>query len=644
MRSHPPFRPFSSTCRTARTTAPPSATRSSTRTSRATATRQCESICAVPETPTGFFVGEYLKQEHDDALEVLAWLAEQPWCTGDVGMIGYSWGGFNGLQIAARRPEQLKAVITHASTDDRYLDDCHYMGGCLLASDMLKWATSMLGYAIQPPDPRFVGERWREMWIERLEHAPELARDWVSHQRRDGFWIQGSIAEDYSAVQCPVMAVGGWADAYVNAVPRLLDNLSVPRLGIIGAWGHMMPYRAVPGPAIGFLQEAVRWWDRWLKGIDNGIMREPMLRAWLQESVEPAPFYAERPGRWVGLAEWPAATSAAAQPARFALHADGTLARTREGGIEPADEAAALELLGRQECGETAGVWCANGLADEIAVDQRPDDERSLVFTTAPLSEQLEVLGNPEVRLRVSVDRPLALVSARLEDVAPSGESLLVSWGLLNLTHRDSHAQPTALQPGDECDVLVQLRTCGHRFAIGHSIRLALSPTYWPHAWPSPQAVTLRVRAGASSLALPVPELGGAPAPEFAAAETAPPLPQSAGDGAERTREVRVDSETGRHVTHDTQRAVTSLPGGERREEFATDTYEILEGDPLSAAVRCVRETSSARPGHEWSIRIDAEMTCDAESFLIAETLSASEAGEELFSARREHRIPRDLV
>ncbi len=148
----------------------------------------------------GVLLGEYLEQEQDDALEVLAWLAAQPWCTGKVGMIGYSWGGFAGLQVAARRPPELGAVVTICSTDDRYLDDCHYMGGCLLASDMLKWASTMLAYAAQPPDPRFVGEAWRDMWHERLERTPAFAEDWHAHQRRDEFWRHGSVAEDYSAI------------------------------------------------------------------------------------------------------------------------------------------------------------------------------------------------------------------------------------------------------------------------------------------------------------------------------------------------------------------------------------------------------------------------------------------------------------
>ncbi len=587
----------------------------------------------------GYLRGEYLKQEQDDALEVLTWLAEQPWCTGSVGMIGYSWGGFNGLQIAARAPEQLKAVITMASTDDRYLDDCHYMGGCMLASDMLKWASSMLGYAIQPPDPHAVGDGWREQWIDRLEHAPELAHDWVAHQRRDAFWRHGSVAEDYAAIRCPVMAVGGWADAYVNAVPRLLEHLDVPRLGIIGPWGHMMPHSGVPGPAIGFLQESVRWWDRWLKGIDNDIMAEPVLRAWIEEPVAPTTFRAERPGRWIGISEWPAS---AAEPIALHPNAAGGLADVRA----PEGEVA---LPARQECGETAGVWCANGLSDELAGDQSPDDERSLTFTTAPLAEQIEVLGNPRLTVCVAADRPHALIAARLEDVAPCGESLLVSWGLLNLTHRDSHAVPAPLEPGRAYDVAIELRACGHRFAPGHRLRLALSSTYWPHAWPSPEGTTVTLHLAGSELDLPVVP-GGRAVREYAEAgpfsppETAPPLPQEPGDGATRSREVRVDAATGRHTIHDTQRIAMSLPGGQRRVETGTDTYEITEGEPLSATVRCVRDVSSERPDHTWSIHLDAAMTCDATTFFIDEAFSARDGEGEVFSATREYRIPRDGV
>jgi pimeloyl-ACP methyl ester carboxylesterase len=150
----------------------------------------------------GILEDEYLPQEQFDACEVIAWIAEQPWCTGAVGMIGISWSGFNALQIAARRPPALKAIVTLCSTDDRYADDVHYDGGCV-GSDMLQWASSMLGWNGWPPDPAIVGDRWREMWLTRLREAPPMIEPWLAHQRRDAYWKQGSVCQDYSAIGRP---------------------------------------------------------------------------------------------------------------------------------------------------------------------------------------------------------------------------------------------------------------------------------------------------------------------------------------------------------------------------------------------------------------------------------------------------------
>lgn len=236
----------------------------------------------------GILEDEYLPGEQRDGLEVLRWLAAQPWCTGRVGMIGKSWGGFNALQIAAHRPPELAAVISVCSTDDRYADDVHYRGGCLLAWDMLSWGSTMLAYSARPPDPAVVGERWRAMWLDRLDRTPPLVPTWLAHQRRDDYWKQGSVCEEYDAIACPVYMVGGWQDGYRNAVLRLLAGYPGPCKGLIGPWGHTYPHDGAPGPAIGFLQEALRWWDHWLRDADNGIMAEPRLRLWVQEAVEPA--------------------------------------------------------------------------------------------------------------------------------------------------------------------------------------------------------------------------------------------------------------------------------------------------------------------------------------------------------------------
>jgi uncharacterized protein len=247
----------------------------------------------------GVLLDEYTPTELADGVDVIAWLAAQPWCTGRVGMFGISWGGFNSLQVAALRPPALKAIVTVCSTDDRYADDVHYFGGAVLGIDMLGWSATMLAATALPPDPARVAS-WRELWDQRLAALVPFVDTWLAHQRRDGYWRHGSVCEDYAAIDVPVLAVGGWADAYRNTVLRLLAHLSCPVKGIIGPWAHMYPdIDRPPGPRIGFLPETLRWWDRWLRDVPNGAESEPALRAWMQDSVPPATAYPERPGRWV---------------------------------------------------------------------------------------------------------------------------------------------------------------------------------------------------------------------------------------------------------------------------------------------------------------------------------------------------------
>ncbi|MET7441083.1 CocE/NonD family hydrolase, partial [Streptomyces sp. NPDC005568] len=300
----------------------------------------------------GVLKDEYLEREQADAEEVLAWLAEQPWCDGATGMMGLSWGAFAALQVAARRPPSLRAIAIASFTDDRHHDDMHYMGGAML-SDNLAEAGTMFAYATCPPDPAVVGDRWRDMWRERLENTDPWVLEWLRHQRRDDYWRHASVSENYQDVRCPVLASSGWADGYSNAVTRLLGNLDVPRKGLIGPWSHKFPHLGEPGPAIGYLQEVVRWWDHWLKGVDNGVMDGPMLRTWMQDSVPPSTSYEERPGRWVAEPTWP---SPHIHPVTYPL----TRHRIEPPGPDGAGDAGeAMTVRSPLSVGQFAGKWAS---------------------------------------------------------------------------------------------------------------------------------------------------------------------------------------------------------------------------------------------------------------------------------------------
>ena len=245
----------------------------------------------------GLMDDEYSSQEMADALFTMIGFA-QSWCNGMVGMMGISWGGFNSLQAAALHPKNLKAIITLCSSVDRYADDIHYKGGCLL-NENLGWGATMWAYSSRSPDPALVGRKWRAMWFERMKEQPFLPIKWLQHQNRDAYWKHGSVCEDFTSIEAATLAIGGWADAYKNAVPTLIKKLQAPAKGIIGPWAHKYPHFALPKPRIGFLQEATRWWDHWLKGLDTGVLNDTRFAVYLMDGVRPKTKYEKRDGKWI---------------------------------------------------------------------------------------------------------------------------------------------------------------------------------------------------------------------------------------------------------------------------------------------------------------------------------------------------------
>jgi len=590
----------------------------------------------------GLLKDEYLKQEQDDAVEVIDWLSRQPWSDGTVGMMGKSWGGFNALQVAARRPPALKAIIVVGFTDDRYNDDIHYKGGCLLC-DNFWWGAIMLAYQSRPPDPKHLGEQWRAAWLQRLERMPLWAANWMEHQVRDDYWKHGSVCEDYSAIQVPVLAFDGWADAYKNPVFTLLAGLNVPRRGIIGPWAHVYAHDGLPGPAVNFLKEGVRWWDRWLKGIDtvdtgNDAMAAPMIQAWLEDSMPPSAHRPFSKGRWVSLESWP---SADIQPARYALSC-GKLTDSNPKGEE-------LALLKTPLThGLLSGEWMGAAVSGESPPDQRIDNGMSMVFDSEPLPQPLEILGYPFVEIELSSDKPNAMLFASLCDVAPDGSSSRVSYGVMNLTHLQGHDKVVPLVPGQKVNAAVKLDCCGHRFATGHRLRLSLATSYWPMFWPMPEDAALTLNLAKAQLTLP----------RFAGKECAGPdmQPESAAlTPVTFLTNGTVDRSISYNIVDDTWTCITDGSGGVfgegiyRFDEIDVTVEHNLKrelslqnGDPLSACYTIYQQMRIGREGWRIDVDIVTTKTSDEKSFYINGTMTAKENGATVFSREWNYSVQRN--
>lgn len=586
----------------------------------------------------GVLADEYVLQEQDDAVEIIEWLSRQPWCSGTVGMIGKSWGGFNCLQIAARQPEALRAIVPVCATDDRYTDDVHFMGGCLLV-DGIEWGAVFQAFLPRPPDPEVLGDAWRKTWNQRLERLECPIVEWLKHPHRDSYWKHGSVCESYEKVKAATLLVGGWVDGYKSALMRMAERLSCPVKCIMGPWGHLYPHSGVPGPAIGFLQEAARWFDYWLKGIDNGVMDEPKLRAYLQQSQAPQTHYAVREGRWVGEEEWPS-------PA-----ITGRVWYMTNSGLSPQKSTLAEQALPYNlAVGQFAGDWGAIALQSELPPDQRYDDALSRYFDSESLTAPLEILGASMLRLEVCSDKPVAMIVARLNDVRPDGSVSKVTMGMLNLTHRAGSEHPENLVVGEWYEVEIHLGAVGYSFPPGHRLRVSLSPSYWPIAWPSPERVSLRIRGNCQ---LVVPERKRAALErdvQFASAVAAPgPDIVTLRQAREFKREAIFDL-----VRNTAERRITGGTGGYGASglclirdiglsiEYTIDrTQKITLDDPNTAITEYVQRITFQRGVWHVAVESRLRLTCTPDSFILNCDLDVFEGDRRLLARSWNPEFPR---
>ncbi|MBB2200081.1 CocE/NonD family hydrolase [Gluconacetobacter tumulisoli] len=602
----------------------------------------------------GIIIDEYMPAEQGDALTVLAWIARQPWCNGQVGMRGISYGSFDGLQAAAKNPPMLRAIVSTCGTDQRYLDDIHYRGGCLLQAQ-IDWAMEWQAVMRSPPDPTVVGaDRWRALWRQRLEAARAVTIDWTRHQRLDDKWQYGSIA-DYRSVHCAVFHVGGMLDCYVDAPVRMMEGApTLPQKALIGPWTHKWPgypdppghrgpptpaANGVPGPGLDWLPVEARWWRHWLAGEANGIMDEPRFWAFRQRLAAGAVFPRDAMGEWISEDKWP---SAGIERQAWFLNPDGL---GRAAGARVLREHRTDLLVGfatptTYSSGDTTSWWR----------EQSGDDAGCLTFDSAVLDAPLDLMGRPVFRIRVRADRPVAKLFVRLTELAPDGRSHLVSHAVLNLTHRDGHVTPSPLVPGHDYDVTMDgLFTC-HRFAPGSRLRVAVSENWWPVTWPSPGLGSLHITTGASSVDLPVRPVRDDISPPFTvwadryAQSGLPPAPYG-----DRLANVTVSGPAGQRVF--SLNTGTNTPDPHLVEAIGmTIGYAyrarrtIREDDPNSAEMEA--EANAIHQRGDWKTRLRAWslMRSTATHFHCRETLEAWEGDRLVFSRTWEQRIPRDLV
>ncbi len=446
-----------------------------------------------------FPLREYSERELDDAVEIIGRLSRLPGANGGVGMWGISWGGFNAIQTAMRRPPALKAILAAMATDDLYHDDIHYIDGALHIDEWAFWFDHSKAIPRSPDYP--LDEAY---FRERFETYPGLLT-YLKEQKDGGFWRRNSLRWQYDRIAVPCYLIGGLLDGYRDSIPRMLESMKVPIKAEIGPWNHAWPDDGTPGPNYEWRREAVRWWDQWLKGKNTGAADDPRLTVFLRAGHGPDASLATTPGRWIA-GDWP-------------------IAGTTWLKLYPAADRRLNERPGRPIAeslryvptyGMNTGLWWG-----EPTADMRPDDAGSLVFDGAPVEKAFEIAGFPRVRLRVSADVPLAHWVARLEDVQPDGTVSLVAGALINGSQRRSRLEPEALAPGEVADLEFDLHFTTWTFRPGHRVRLSVTNSLFPMIWPTPFPMTTRLVSGveATRVELPVIPATGRGTPAFAPPE-----------------------------------------------------------------------------------------------------------------------------
>jgi predicted acyl esterase len=583
----------------------------------------------------GIQLDEYLPIEQQDGLDIIDWLSKQSWSSGNVGMFGLSWGGVTSLQMAAHRPAALKAIVPVGATDDRYYDDgCYFVGG--LAGEAIGWGGVMFGYNGRPPDPLIYGEGWRDAWLKRLEEPPLFMKTWLEHQQRDDYWLQGTVSTDYSRIEIPVYAISGWTDCWPNTVMRLMKNLTATRKGLIGPWAHLYPDRALPGPGVNFLDEMLRWFDRWLKGTENGIEYEPMLTLYRQENVSADPRHNWRDGVWLDAQSWPDESLTLRE---IWLSSDGVSDVPFQGQ---------MSINSPQSLGMMSGDYMpldTDTRKAQMPGDQRSEDAGSLCFDMPIQSAPLDIIGTTTAEFEVSSNASSGLLAVRLCDVAPDGSSTLITYGIMNLAQRAGREVQALVSPQERYRVSLILNDTAHRVVEGHKLRVAVSNAMWPMAWPVADNHTLTLHLENCRVVLPQVILQPSDNARvlFQPAKIAKASTVSVLEADCPSRTILDDLSTGkRSLTIREDFGKTHLSSADLVVSgFTQNRFEISDKDVHSAVAEYQFKMGYARNGWDVETVGQMTMTCDQDAFFLRGKVRGLEDGQEIYCRHWDERIPR---
>jgi uncharacterized protein len=443
---------------------------------------------------------EYSEQEQVDGEQIIAWLARQAWSNGNVGMFGISWGGFTAMQMAIRHPPALKAIVAVHATAELFHDDVHYVDGMAHIDEFelnMDMAEGWVGAPDYSLDEKVLGPRF---------DSPPWSLLYLKHQHDGPFWRER--VRPLSEITTPSFLIGGLQDGYRDNVPDMLMQSKTPIKAIVGPWNHSFPNDADFGPRVEWRDQAVRWFDYWLKGRDTGVKDDPRLVVFMQHWHPPDPTLQNVPGEWRREDIWPPTD---ATETTFFLQGNHTLERS-------AASQATHQLKYVPTIGVEAGFWWG-----ELLSDPRPVDAFSLVYDSAPLEHEVAILGRPHALLQASASAPLANWFARLSDMASDGTVTQITGAGLNGAQRESMTDPRDLEPGKVYSLDIAMHLTSWVFPKGHRIRVAISNALWPMVLPTPYAMTTSLDIGGadgSRIVIPVVPVHGAAAPEFS-----PPQP-----------------------------------------------------------------------------------------------------------------------